>query len=185
MSIYTGTINEMEVDFINSKINLTLTINEKKKFLENYDELKTYETLNITLEKYRKKRSKNANSCLWAMCQSIAEAVGTTKEEVYRSHIREVGVYREVEISKDAVETLIHSWKLHGVGWVAEKVDYSQHENFVIVNLYYGSSTYNTKQMYLLLQNVINEAKELNLETPEDREFKKLIESWEKHRKVY
>jgi hypothetical protein len=44
---------------------------------------------------------------------------------------------------------------------------------------YFGSSTYNSKEFSILLDGVISEMKEMGLDTPTDREFKRVIKQME------
>ena len=46
---------------------------------------------------------------------------------------------------------------------------------------YFGSSTYDSKEMSVLIDGVISEMEEMGLETPESREVKRAIEEYEKH----
>ena len=174
----TGKILDMSLDVMTGNPRLTLEINEKQNAMTLFDDYKGCEKLSIKISKYREKRSLNANSYAWALMTQIAENRGITKEEVYRQHIQEIGVCRQVEIDEKAVDTLIHSWGLHGLGWFAEKLDYGQHEGFILVNLYYGSSTYNTKQMSKLIDNVVQDCKALGISTLTPDELAKIKSLW-------
>lgn len=132
----------------------------------------------IHIKEHRQKRSLNANAYAWELMGRLAENQGVSKEEVYRHHVRLVGVYRQVEINEAAEETLIHSWGLHGIGWIAERVDYTHHKGFVMVNLYYGSSTYNTKQMSRLIDNIVQDCEAVGIPTKTPNEIAKLKALW-------
>ena len=175
----TGKILDMSINFISGKPKITFEVNEKENAMLMYDNLHEAEKLSIKVDKYRQKRSLNANNYAWLLMTQIAENQGITKEEVYRHHIKEIGVYRQVEINEKAVDTLIHSWQLHGLGWFAEKVDYGLHDEFVLVNLYYGSSTYNTKQMARLIDNIIQDCENLGIEHRTPDEIANMLSLWE------
>ncbi|MCI8589705.1 MAG: hypothetical protein HFE77_03225 [Clostridiales bacterium] len=132
----------------------------------------------IIIKEHRQKRSLNANAYAWELMGRLAENQGIEKEEVYRHHVRAVGVYRQVEINEEAEDTLKHSWGLNGIGWIAERVDYTQHEGFVLVNLYYGSSTYNTKQMSRLIDNIVQDCEAVGIPTKTPNEIAKLKALW-------
>ena len=139
------------------------------------DENKEY---TIKLDKVRKKRSLNANGYMWELCEQIAQKLDITKEDVYRQAIKDVGVFQTVEINQKAENTLIYSWSLHGIGWIAETVDGSKRDGFKIINLYYGSSTYNTKQMSRLIDHIVQDAKSLGIEVISDSDRALLLEDW-------
>ena len=40
---------------------------------------------------------------------------------------------------------------------------------------YFGTSTYNSKELSVLLDGIISEMKEMGLETPSDRELQRII----------
>lgn len=136
------------------------------------------EKLTLKVSKFRKNRSLDANAYMWILCDKLAEKIGITKDEVYRRHIKDIGVFRTVEIDEKAADTLIHSWGLHGTGWIAERLDYSQHDGFTIIALYYGSSTYNTKQMSRLINGIVEDCKDQGIETLTPEELQQLKEAW-------
>lgn len=138
--------------------------------------------LTVKVNKYRKARSLNSNAYFWQLCGRLAEKLSRTKEEIYWEYIREMGIYRTAEISEDAAETIIHIWKTHGLGWIAEKLDEEKHKGFVLINFYYGSSVYNTKQMSRLIDAVVEDCKEQGIETLPPEELKGMIEAWKPRR---
>ena len=139
------------------------------------DENKEY---TIKLDKVRKKRSLNANGYMWELCEQIAKKLDITKEDVYRQAIKDVGVFQTVEINEKAENTLRYSWGLHGIGWIAETVDNAKTDGFKVINLYYGSSTYNTKQMSRLIDYIVQDAKSVGIDVMSDSERALLLEEW-------
>lgn len=174
----TGKMNALNLDFLTSKTLLTLEVNEKGTVKQGYDDLKDCEKLSIKISKYREKRSLNANNYAWQLMTKLAENQGISKEEVYKHHIKEIGVCRQVEIDEKAADTLIHSWGLHGLGWFAEKLDYGEHDGFLLVTLYYGSSTYNTKQMSRLIDNIVQDCQAVGIQTKTPDEIERLKSLW-------
>lgn len=144
---------------------------------ETFSELHA-EDVEITVKKYRKKRSLDANAMLWVFCKKIADVAGCTKEDVYRDHIRAVGEYTPLPIREDAVERFNQIWSEHGIGWFAEVVDNSKLDGYKLVFAYNGSSTYDTKSMSRLLDNVLQDAKALGIETMSEAERSLLLDAW-------
>lgn len=173
----TGKLTNCDIDYAKDCVNLTFCVNEKQAVLMGYDSINEKD-LTISIKPYKKKRSLDANAYCWVLIEKLAQKLNIPKIEVYRQHIKEVGVFRQVEIDEKAVGTLMHSWQFHGLGWIAEKVDYAKHEGFEIVNLYYGSSTYNTKQMSRLIDNIVQDCKEQGIETMTPAEIAKLKSLW-------
>lgn len=126
-----------------------------------------------------KKRSLNANAYCWELCTRIAEAVGTTKEDVYRRNIREVGTYTPIPIKAEAVDDFGRIWSDKGVGWFVDVVDDSKLKGYKLIFAYHGSSTYDTGQMARLIDSLIQDAKAIGLDTLSEREKSLLLEDWE------
>lgn len=132
------------------------------------------------LQLHREKRSLDANALLWVLCQKISEAVrNITKEEVYQEAVRQVGQFEFLPIRNDAVDTFISRWSYKGLGWFAEKVDDSKLDGYTKVIAYYGSSVYDTREMSVLLDYIVNEAKDLDIETAPPEEIERIKSLWQ------
>lgn len=135
----------------------------------------------LELKKYWKKRSNDANSYMWVLCDEIAKKVGgnVTKEEIYRKAVREVGVFEVVPLKKEALPRFISTWRKNGVGWLCESLGKSKLPGYVNLVCYYGSSTYDSKEMSRLIDYIVEEAKNLGIETMTPAELDALKKSWE------
>ena len=162
-----GVILQIPV-FPESRANAESLINE------NYDKTK------IKVEKYRKVRSKDANSYFWVLLGKLSEKMGIDSVELYRQEIKKIGVYKDFEnLEEGHAATLIHAWKKLGLGWIAEKVDYNQSGELVTVRCWYGSSQYNSKQMSRLIDNVIQDCHAVGItDTKTPEEIADLISLW-------
>jgi hypothetical protein len=131
------------------------------------------------LKIHRERRSLDANSYLWIIAQKIAEAVGgKTKEDVYRDAVMQAGKFDFILCKPEAAETFVHNWQSRGIGWISEKTDITTGEFRQIV-CYYGSSVYDTKEMSVLLDYVVDEAHDLDIETRTPDELAKMEALWE------
>ncbi len=158
----------------NGKQILSLTL--EGDFRDQFDELNG-KPLEVDIKKYHAKRSKNANDYLWTLCTKIAEDQGTSPEEVYRKEIREVGVFEPLPVKEDALERFSRAWASRGIGWFTVVVDDS-FPGYKKVFAYYGSSTYNTAEMSRLINNTIEDAKALGIETATPQELSILMDNW-------
>lgn len=174
-----GKINTVDINFKTGKAKLILDVENKQDAMSAYENLISEERLSIKLNKHREKRSLNANNYAWQLITQLAENQGITKEEVYQHHIKEVGVCRQAEIDEKAVDTLVYSWGLHGLGWFAERLDFGKNDGFVLINLYYGSSTYNTKQMTRLIDNIVQDCKAIGIQTKTPSQINEMLSIWE------
>lgn len=175
----TGKIVDANVDFVTGVPKVTLAINEKNDFLQEYDDLKDIELLSIEIKKYRARRSLDANAYCWVLIDKIAENQGVTKEEVYREAIRSIGGNSQIVcVQNEAVEKLCEYWRRNGIGWQTDTFP-SKIESCTNVILYYGSSVYDTKQMSLLLENLIQDCKALGIQTETPEMIEKMKSLWE------
>lgn len=121
--------------------------------------------MEIDSKKYRAKRSMDANALMWCLCKEIAQAMPTphTDREIYRHAIRDVGEYEPLPIKDKAVDTFVERWGMNGIGWIAEVTDKSKTPGYTLIRAYYGSSTYDSKQMSVLLDYLVDEAKQMGI----------------------
>lgn len=150
-----------------AEITFRIPAPQRGSLMQGIDELLAngVKDLHIQAGKKKKKRSLDANDYLWVLCTKIAEkAPLVTKEDVYRRHIREVGVYTALAVQENAVAAFTETWQKNGTGWVAEVVD-STLDGCKKVFAYHGSSTYNTEEMGRLIDSVIQDCIALGIET--------------------
>lgn len=142
------------------------------QYLYNQEKDKVYE-----IKEHKVKRSLNANSYCWVLIGKIAEVVGNTKEDVYRDYIKNKGIYQIITMNSKAVPTFQKIWQEKGLGWLCETSE-TNVVGLTDVIAYYGTSSYNTKQMAHFIDYIVQEAKNLDIETLPPNEIKSLKESW-------
>jgi len=146
--------------------------------------LESFKPGNYEIVKIREKRSNRANSYMWALCRDISEVVGIPVNEVYKNAIREMPVYKDIgDLSEADASTLKTAWEKLGKGWVAEQVDYEPDGEHVVYRFYYGSSTYNVRQMQRLIDILLQDAAAVGIPTPEEDYIRNLMEEYERQRK--
>lgn len=128
----------------------------------------------VKIDKHREKRSLNANAYLWKLVTEIGNILNKSKEEVYLQMLIDYGQSEMVSIlSEIDVKGYFKYYKLAGTSILNGK-------EFNHYKIYKGSSEYDTKEMSILLNGVVQEAKNLGIKTKEDYELEKLIEEWER-----
>lgn len=154
-----------------------LTIATRENIGPLFDEL--HETdVDVTVKKHREKRSLDANAYAWVLMDKLAEATGTTTSEVYRQAVKDVGGNTEtVCVREKAVQKLCGGWNKNGIGWQTEVMD-SKIDGCKNVVLYYGSSTFDTKQMSRLIDNIVQDCKAVGIETLTPQQLDALKEDW-------
>ena len=175
----TGEIKDISIDFQTQKPKITILLNSNE--INQVEELKGLK-LNVELKKWIKKRTLDCNAYMWVLIQKIAEKISTentviSKEQIYRDAIKEVGAYSIVPIKSEAVEEWTRIWKSNGIGWICETQP-SKLDGFTNVMCYHGSSVYNQKEMNRLVNVIVEECRNLGIETKPDEELKSLLEEW-------
>lgn len=175
----TGQITDINIDYKTQKSKISLLLDTKE--LNIIEQLKNENKLNIELKKWYKKRSLDANSYCWVLCDMIAKEItkdGTiiTKEDIYKDAINNIGVFEPFIARESTFENFKRIWEKQGLGFLVREV--ARKDSRVKVYCYYGSSTYNSKEMSLLIELLVQEAKTLNLETKSQKEINSLLEAW-------
>ena len=175
----TGEIKDISIDYISNKPKVTLLLNERDSLnsLENLKEDK----LSIEIKKWRKKRSLDANSYCWVLCDRIAKELSkesiVTKEQIYKDAISQVGTFEPMIIEEKAYDNFKRIWEKQGLGFIVQEV--TRKDKCIKVHCYYGSSTYDTKEMSLLIEIIVDLAKSLDIETKPKEEIESLLRSWQ------
>lgn len=125
------------------------------------------------LKPYRQKRSLSANSYAWVLLDKLAEKLRTTKEDLYKVAVSRVGVFEEIKVtSPEAGKRFKRIWQRNGLGWLTKTIDDTT------ILAYYGSSTYDTKQMARLIDYLQDECKEQGIEVRPQWEVDAMLKEW-------
>jgi hypothetical protein len=135
----------------------------------------------VTVKEHKRKRSVDANSYMWAIADKIAKAMHdgkTTKEDIYRHAIREVGEWEDRPIPAEDVEKHIKMWGMIGEGWFSEERRDSKLPGHKVVRDYYGSHIYDTVSMSRLIDYIVEQAKEMDIPTDTPDEIARIKAAW-------
>lgn len=137
---------------------------------ENVERYAQY-NLDVSFDRHRESRSKQANKFLWACINDICNATFEDKDKVYLDLLRHYGQFTLVRIPKDAIDLLKRQWReVEVVGEVDGKLD---------VLCFFGSHTYNSKEFARLLEGVKDMMRSAGLEPPPDERMQSIIEDME------
>lgn len=175
-----GTIEDISKDYKSNKAKISVLLETKQ--LDILEQMKNDGKLNIRLKKYRKKRSLNANSYFWQLLQDLCELVELDTVEEYKRRVKELGIFRQFKIETENIKTFEKMWTSQGIAWFCEIADttYIGDTEFKIINAYYGSSSFNSKQMARLIDGVVQDCKVYNIETKPQEEINSLLKEWDK-----
>ena len=146
-----------------------------RTILRQLDEIKEVDKLAITAKKYREKRSLDANAYAWVLMQKIAEAVGSDKWSVYLRCLQDYSrdfthvIVKEAAVDrmKELYRTCIDLGEVVVNGQIGHQLQ-----------VYYGSSTFDTKSMSVFIDGLVRECKDLGIETLPPDELERMKQTW-------
>lgn len=167
-----GKIVGANIDFRTGKPTVSLEINEKADFKLMVDELKDCERLSIEIKPYRAKRSLNANAYAWKLIGEIADIVRASKEEVYLEMLKRYGQSEIFSVlSHIPVGEYLKYFEEVGESTLNGK-------QFTHYKVYKGSSEFDTREMSILIDGIVSEAKNLGIQTETPNEIARMKAMW-------
>ena len=133
----------------------------------------------LEVKEHKKKRSLDANAYCWVLINKIADALRITPKEVYRQAIQNVsGNYEIIPIKEEAVSHFKQVWEAQGLGWPCVNMGKSTIDGYRNLRAYYGSSTFSVSQMQVLIDNLVQDCRALDIEVKSEEEIASLMEVW-------
>lgn len=134
--------------------------------------------ISVEVKDYRKKRSLDANNYAWVLIGKIAVVLRRSKLDVYRSEIRDLGDnFTFLAVQDNAAEAFRRTWEAQGDGWIVDEVPCKLNgcKKFCC---YYGSSVYDSRLMSVFIDRLVQDAKELGIETLPPNELARMVQEW-------
>ena len=124
------------------------------------------------IKKYHPKRSLNANSYAWALISKIADALRTSKDEVYLKMIEDYGqsLLIPVEVGKQPDGFFKYYRYI-----ITSPINGKDADWYKVSK---GSSNFDSKEMAIFIDGIVQEAQDLEIETIPPRELMRLKEMW-------
>ena len=145
---------------------MILTKKQLKEKIDQLDDNKQYE-----LKEYYPKRSNNQNALMWELISRIQDYIKKPRDEIYRDYIRDIGVMEIVPVKIEAIAKFQKAWDNTGIGYFSE-VTSSKLHGYKNLRLYFGSSSYDTKEMAKLIDLIIQDCENLGIQiTTEEMEL--------------
>lgn len=179
MNIQTHSISYQTKD---NKLVIEITVNNYAKTIDELNDLIDYgkqlgKNLVVEIKKEFPHRSLNANSYMWVLVGQIADALRTSKDEIYIRMLTDYGQREQelIRVAKPALQVLERATNNHccvvDVITTADTVYYD-------VAILRGSSSYNSKEMATLLDGVISEAQALGISVDTPSKIALYKERW-------
>lgn len=168
---FKGKIKDVSKDWISNRWKLTFELDDST--VAGLDKL-IDKLLTITIKQHRNRRSLDANAYAWVLMQKIAEAVNSDKDSVYLKLLARYGVFTHIIVKQNVVDRVIAEWRtVVNLGEVTVNG-----QTGIQLQCYFGSSTYDTKEMAAFIDGLIQECRELDIETATPDEIARMKREW-------
>ena len=111
------------------------------------------------IKEYRPKRSLSQNAYAWELIGKIADCLRQSKEEIYLHMLQHYGQSQIFSIRSDIdITGFFKYYSVAGTGKV-------NNTEFTHYKIYKGSSEYDSREMTIFIDGIIQEAQNLHIET--------------------
>lgn len=126
----------------------------------------------FNIKEHKEKRSLNANAYAWSLIGKIADVLRSSKEEVYLEMLKKYG--------QSEIVSVLSNINIAGYFKYYEPIATVtlQGKEFTHYKIFKGSSEYDTREMAILIDGIISEAKELGIETLPPNEIERIKMIW-------
>lgn len=132
----------------------------------------------LEIKEKKKKRSLDANALYWEYVHDIAYEAQVEVTTVYREHIKQIGGNNDIVcVQNQAVDKFCEVFESRGLGWCTERMP-SKIAGCTNVICYYGSSTYDSKQMHRLIQLAEQDCREYGIPTVDEIRLQQMLDAW-------
>ena len=139
----------------------------------------------LEVREHRKDRSKVANAKLWSLINQMSVVLRLPPDEIYQGYIPDVGNNFTWGMEKpEDVKRFSDKWCKGHIGRMVDDYGPCRSDEFSgyrLLKCYYGSSEYDVPTFSRLLDLVIQDCRQLGIETMTEREKSLLLEEWGKN----
>lgn len=134
------------------------------QYLWQLDKDKKYE-----IKEYKEKRSLNSNAYAWKLITELGNVLRKSKEEVYLQMLKDYGQSEVISmLSSINPEGYFKYYEKFGTGEVNGK-------EFTHYKIFKGSSEFNSKEMSIFIDGIVQDCKEVGIQTLDDKDIEELI----------
>lgn len=171
---FTGKVLNITKDWESNQYQITFTANEPSA-MNDINAIRSCEKLSIKAVKYREKRSLDSNAYSWVLMQKIAEAINSDKWSVYLAMLQKYSreftfvICKEKAIGKlkELYRTCVDLGEVNVNGTTGHQMQ-----------VFFGSSTFDTKAMSVFIDGIVSECKDLGIETLPPDELERMKSLW-------
>lgn len=173
---FTGRAIEAYFNTDSGKFNLVLEVDNRQAIINGYDEIKKYKKLDVTIEKHSEKRSLDANAYAWVLMQKLAEVTEQSKWDIYLQCLERYSkAFTHVIVKEAALERMQELYRTSIDLGVVTVNGQTGHQ----LQVFYGSSTFNSVEMGIFLNGIISECHEHGIDAKPPDEVERMKMLWQ------
>ena len=167
-----GKFKSISRDWMTGKWEITFSTDEN--ITGSIDKIKD-KSLRITVKRYRNKRSLDSNAYAWVLMQKIAEAIHSDKWSVYLLMLEKYSrAFTHIIVRPDVVQRVVEEWRtVKNLGEITVNG-----QTGIQLQCYFGSSTFDTKEMSVFIDGIVEECRQLEIETLPPEELDRMKQEW-------
>ena len=175
---FTGQLVGLVKDWRTDMMEITFSVNEEEVIKEHFDKLRGYDKLKIKAVRYTQRRSLDANAYFHVLVGKIADVLTISKAKAKNVLICKYGQPQylpdgNIMVYKtNAPEEFM--WEQESIHCIPVKYE----DKATFYKVYRGSHTYDTKEMSVLIDGTVSDAKELGIDTATPAELAEMKERW-------
>ena len=132
--------------------------------------------IRLDIKQYREKRSLNANNYAWELITKIADKMLLSKEDVYLRMLKEYGQSEMISVlSHIDISPYLKYYEEAGTSTLNGK-------EFTHYKVYKGSSEFDTREMSIFIDGIVQEAKNLDIETMTPNQIAEMESAWNEYK---
>ena len=179
-----GRIKQINLDWKSRKTAVTVEIDARPDEVEKLND----KDLTVVLKLFRQKRSLEANSYYWQLLTQLADKLNVSNPFMHNQLLRRYGqpeiidgkmVYLVLPDSDEGARIADEAETFHikPTSQVKTGVDGKQYRTYIMLK---GSSSLNTKEMSTLINGLVDECKQVGIDTITPAELERMMELYDK-----
>lgn len=158
---------------LNGEQNITVSI--LGDFREEFKKLKD-EAVDVVIKKHRSRRSLDANAYAWLLINKISEVLTPPmdKDQVYQLMLKRYGQGGQISVQSENLKAVLRELDYYRILGTSM----ANGREFTHLHLWVGSSKYNTKEMSVFIDGIVQEARDLGIDTDTPEQIARFKERW-------
>lgn len=191
MAEFVGRIANISISYVTGKPIVSLEADgDKQTLFRIFDELRATESLTVKLSKTQRKRSLDANAYYWLLLGKLSKALKVSSSYCHNLMLRRYGVLEEfdgkvvylvIPDTEEATKTAdeAETYHIKPTSNVREGKDGNMYRTYLMLK---GSHKYTREEFSRLVEGLVDECKNVGIETATPDELAKMMSLYKEER---